>query len=191
MTDFDPERLLAALPTLQLRQPVPNAPRRFLQWRWPMVQPYMGFTPVERVRNWQIGRWLIAAGCMTVPHGCSICGRAEKVGLHSENYYDVTRSPVVCSRCHMTLHRRFFQPAAWVDVAGRNMKTGREWFALISSRPFDLAQYLRQKRGDQIAQMLRSPALMACIGISERLPTNLHGTPDRQVRLEQPDLFNE
>lgn len=191
MTAFDPEHLLAALPTLPVHSPNPKAPRRFLEWRWPMVRVYNGFTPVERVQNWQIGRWLIAAGCLIVPHACSICGDTGKVGFHSENYYVLERSPALCGRCHMVLHRRFSCPGAWGDIVRTHVRTGEEWFALIANAPFDLAYYLRRTRGEHVADMGSSPALLACPSIANRMPRNLHGTerlgPDYHV---QPDLFS-
>ncbi|RPF72153.1 hypothetical protein [Aurantiacibacter spongiae] len=188
MASFDPERLLAALPSLPLRPPGPKAPRSFLKWRWPPILPYMGFTPVERVQHWQIARWLIAAGCITVPTHCAICASTDKVGFHSENYYSVLCSPALCGLCHQRLHRRFSRPAAWRDLMQAHVRTGDEWFALIPAIDYDLAGYLRATRGEQLRDMRADPALFACYGIADKLPRNLHGIEsaereDRQGRL--------
>lgn len=175
MASFDPERLLAALPTLPLRSPGPKAPRSFLTWRWPMILPYSGFTPVERVQHWQIARWLIAAGCIIVPKHCAICAGTDKVGLHSENYYSVLCSPALCGLCHQRLHRRFSRPLAWADLMGEHVHSGDEWFALIPATSYDLAGYVRATSGEHLRDMCADPALLACPGIADRLPRNLHG----------------
>jgi hypothetical protein len=191
MATFDPERLLAALPTLTLRSPGPKAPKSFLTWRWPMIPPYLGFTSIERVQHWQIARWLIAAGCIAVPRQCGICASTDKVGFHSENYYSVTRSPALCGLCHQRLHRRFSRPAAWADLMRDHVRTGSEWFALIPNMPYDLAGHLRKSRGEHLRDMKADPALLACPAIADRLPWNLHQAdsemPTDQV---QPDLFS-
>ena len=176
MASFDPEPLLAALPTLPLRPPGPKAPRSFLTWRWPMILPYSGFTSVERIQRWQIARWLIAAGCITAPKRCAICASTGKVGFHSENYYSVLRSPALCNSCHQRLHRRLSRPAVWADLMQEHVRTGGEWFALIPATDYDLAGYLRATRGEQLRDMRADPALLACDGIGDRLPRKLHGT---------------
>lgn len=190
MTGFDPERLLAALPTLPLRSPAPKAPRNFLTWRWPMTLPYAGFTPVERIQHWQIARWLIAAGCITVPRQCAICTSTDRIGFHSENYYSVIRSPTLCGLCHQRLHRRFSRPAAWAELMRDHVRTGNEWFAIIPATAYDLAGYLRSTRGEHLRDMRADPALLACSGIAERLPRNLH-QPGDDLRADQAqaDLF--
>lgn len=191
MVRFDPERLLAALPTLPLRPPSPKAPRSFLTWRWPMILPYAGFTPVERVQHWQIARWLIAAECITVPRHCAICGCTDKVGFHSENYYSVIRSPALCGLCHQRLHRRFSRPAAWADLMRDHVCTGDEWFAMLPATDYDLAGYLRQTCGEHLRVMRADPALLSCPGIADRLPRNLHpGDGKLHTDQGQPDLFS-
>ncbi len=190
MASFDPERLLAALPTLPLRSPGPKAPRSFLTWRWPMTLPYSGFTPVERVQHWQIARWLIAAGCIAVPKHCAICASTDKVGFHSENYYSVLRSPALCGLCHYRLHRRFSRPAAWADLMQEHVRTGGEWFAIIPPMGYDLAGHLRATRGEKLRDMRADPALLACPGIADRLPRNLlQCDGDAATIQDQPDLF--
>lgn len=181
---FDPERLLASLPTLALRPPGPRAPKSFLTWRWPRMQLYNGFTHEERVENWQIGRWLIAAGCIIVPRHCSICGRTEKVGLHSEDYYAVLRSPTACAGCHSVLHRRFSRPDAWAALVARHRRSGDEWFALVSLEGFDLAEYIRTTRGESIVDM-RS-AVQTIPAIASAMPVILRCDfyPGGQFRLD-------
>jgi hypothetical protein len=115
-------------------------------WRWPMLRGYNGFTSPERVFNWRLARWLKNAGALSPPRCCSICSSEEKVALHGENYADLTRSPALCSRCHMALHRRFSLPARWQDIARCHVRRGDEWFALIPAEAYDLADYLRRTR---------------------------------------------
>jgi hypothetical protein len=190
MVSFDPERLLAALPTLPLRPPGLKAPRSFLKWRWPMTLPYAGFTPVERVQHWQIARWLIAAGCISVPRQCAICSSTDKVGFHSENYYSVIRSPALCGLCHQRLHRRFSRPSAWADLMRKHVHTGDEWFALIPATGYDLAGYVQRTRSEHLRDMRADPALLTCPGIADRLPRNLHGVDGEAPTVQvQPDLF--
>lgn len=191
MASFDPERLLAALPTLLLRPPGLKAPRSFLTWRWPMILPYAGFTPVERIQHWQIARWLIAAGCITVPRHCAICDSTDKVGFHSENYYSVIRSPALCGLCHQRLHRRFSRPAAWADLMRDHVRTGDEWFAMLPNADYDLAGYLRRTCGEHLRVMRAGPALLSCPGIADLLPRNLHRADGgMDADQTQPDLFS-
>ena len=126
-----------------------------------------------------------------MPRQCGVCGSTDRVGFHSENYYSVIRSPALCGLCHQRLHRRFSRPAAWAELMREHIETGDEWFALIPDTTYDLAGYLRSTRGERLRDMRGDAALLACPGIADRLPGNLH-QPDEKIGSDQspPDLYS-
>lgn len=140
---FDVERLLATLPYRPIRaegtllgEYVPPV------WRYPPLGSYNGFSGQQRVRTWQLGTWLRRGRGLTIAPACELCGRCNRLGLHSENYADIERSVTLCGVCHLTLHRRFRQPGIWRAALDR-YPPAPEWAIAVSTSPFDLAQWLR------------------------------------------------
>ncbi len=122
------------------------------KWPWKELPVYNGFTHEERIRGWQLGQWMQANGLRTKPVRCCISGSDQRVGFHSENYYD-WQPYALNQQIHLALHRRFNSPAAWRAIVDRYASTGDEWFARLSEEPSDLAGSLRAEHGVQIADL--------------------------------------
>lgn len=149
---FDPDALLAALPSREVRKVTPQVP---LRPRTPHAPPdrsmvletgaYNGFTLRERSRTADVSNWLAKEGGTKRPTDCDVCG-SPAVHEHAENYYDLTSWMGLCHRCHVTaLHGRFTKPARWFAVLDANEIPAGHWARLISQEPFDLAGLLRQR----------------------------------------------
>ncbi|MBE7184506.1 MAG: hypothetical protein INR68_08885 [Methylobacterium mesophilicum] len=127
------------------------------QWQWAPLKPYNGFTFPERVRGWQLVTWMIDNGWKTKPPTCCISGAAQRVTLHSENYYD-WEPHALAQPIHLALHARFRQPERWQAIVRRYAVTGEEWFAKLAMEPVDLAAQLRAQHGGDIADIFaRAP----------------------------------
>lgn len=169
---IDIDAYIDALPSHRLREPR-TPPSSYHVSRWPLLKPYNGFTGIERRRGGQLAIWLLAAGCISRPKRCDICGCRDRVGLHGEVYYDVLRDPALCQRCHRALHRRHFEWDKWrchIDAASTS---GREWFALAPRYGIDIAQHLRDRWGWHAADVERSPISPLPEAIKTRLPKNM------------------
>ena len=99
---------------------------------------YNGWSPDDRWATLPIQREAIANGTLPRPRNCSICGatwsRDNPVWLHDENYADPLAAYHLCRRCHRTLHQRFEQPAAWLELTARH-GNGSRWFDRLSMDP--------------------------------------------------------
>ena len=172
------DRLVAALPIHTVAPTCPDAPTRFPTWRWPIPRPYNGFTGIERVRGWQLSRWLEAAGSLPRPRTCSICKGHGRPAFHSESYYHIGRAPTLCPSCHRATHRRQREWKHWRSLVVCHAVTGEEWFCFLARYPVDLAGHLRRTQGEQVRDLLASPTLLTCPGIPDRLPSNLYPTDE-------------
>ena len=169
---------LAALPTRQLLAPQCTTPAQYQVSRWPLLKAFNGFSGVERRRGGQLAGWLLAAGCIIMPKRCEICASPGPLALHGECYYDVSRDPALCRGCHRALHLRPYQWDAWRRIVDTSAATGREWFAIAPRYGLDLARYLRDKHGRQIADIERSQLLPLPAAVTTRLPHNMWPHPD-------------
>lgn len=139
---FDPERLLATLPF----RPV-DASENLLEgykppaWRYPLLGTYNGFSGEQRVRAWQLGTWLRRRGLLSIASCCDLCGSPSRLGRHSENYADIERAVTICERCHLALHKRFWQPEAWRRQLS-TLQEVPEWAVALSPTPIDLPRWL-------------------------------------------------
>lgn len=133
--------------------------RSLRQWRWGILPIYNGFSHETRVHVWQLQSWFTDNGWWQKPAVCSITGRTDHVAWHSENYFDWPHSTFPIQQgVHLTLHRRFRNPAAWRGIVARYSVTGDEWFANLPLVPMDLAGALRAKYGPEIADIFsRAP----------------------------------
>jgi hypothetical protein len=174
---FDIDEFLDALPSHRLQAPRPDAPANYQESRWPLLKPWNGFTGIERRRGGQLIVWLQAAGCLSVPRQCDICGSRERVGYHSEAYYHVARPPALCRLCHFACHQRHNRWDAWRRIVDASTVTGREWFALAPRHGIDLAQHLRDRWGWHAADIEKSPLLPLPDTISTCLPGNMLAHP--------------
>lgn len=164
---------IAALPVRPISPPQFRVPKRYQTWNFPLLKAYNGFDGIERRRGGQLGVWLVAAGCLILPEQCDICGSPGPIGLHGENYYDVSSDPALCRSCHRALHFRTFQWDAWRRLVDASAVTGREWFALAPRHGLDLAQHLRDTFGWRAADIERSPISPLPYDIALLLPGNL------------------
>ena len=169
----DLDEYLAALPARQLTAPRSYAPKLYQVSRWPLLKDFNGFTGVERRRGGQLAGWLLAAGCITMPTLCEVCGSRGPLSLHGECYYDVTRDPALCRSCHRALHLRPYHWKAWREIVEASANTGREWFALAPMHGLDLAQHLLGQFGWGVADIERSPLMPLPDFIAGRLPGNM------------------
>jgi len=174
---FDIDAYIAALPRRVLTAPRPNAPTRYQVWNYPLLKDYQGFTGTERRRAGQLGHWLLAAGCLTLPSTCDICGRPGPLGQHGENYYDVPSDPALCRACHRAIHLRFWQWDAWRQIVNASAVTGEEWFALTPRHSIDIAGHLRHRWGWRVVDIERSPIMSLPDAIAVVLPDNMLAHP--------------
>lgn len=83
------------------------------------MNPYNGFTGDQRNRaqRWLNSQW--AAGHFPRPAQCCACGQADGIiDAHAEDYsepfrHGKTDQYPLCFVCHMMVHCRFKNPAAW------------------------------------------------------------------------------
>lgn len=129
-------------------------------FRYPLGLGYIGFSSVERAREWQLQVWLAKGGFLPSAKTCSICGSTHKVAYHAENYYDLWTMNEICQSCHSVLHRRFWQLArTWRNLIETHTKTREEWFMLTpraGEADQDFAGYLRYRFGDAYALVERT-----------------------------------
>lgn len=172
---LDLDEYIAALPVRPISAPRLRVPKLYRTSSWPLLKAYNGFSGVERRRGGQLGGWLRAAGCLTLPPICDICGSRGPLGLHSETYYHVARDPALCRSCHRALHLRFWHWDAWRRIVDASSVTGREWFALAprDRGGTDIAGHLRDKWGWRAADIERSPITHLPDAIAALLPGNM------------------
>ena len=100
-----------------------SKPYRLRRWRWPMTEPYNGFSSPERIRGWQCQWFLMDHGHIPPLRDieCEVCGSRQRAHYHLEDYFDPYRSGIpLCIHCHRALHRRFRNPDGWLNVLNRN-----------------------------------------------------------------------
>lgn len=169
----DLDEYLAALPLRPVTAPRHRPPGYYQVSNWPLLKPFNGFSGIERRRGGQLAAWLLAAGCIALPSQCDICGSRGPLGLHGEVYYDVTRDPALCRKCHRAVHLRPWQWNAWRRIIEASAVTGREWFALAPRDGLDLAQHLRDKFGWRVADIERSPLSPLPGAVAAVIPSNM------------------
>ena len=99
--------------------------------RGPDVGYYNGWSPTQRRESSLVQRQAIRDGIMARPTVCSICSSLDQVWLHDENYAEPLAAYPICRSCHGVLHRRFEEPATWLELVARH-GTGEGWFELLS-----------------------------------------------------------
>lgn len=143
MTGFDPDRLLAALPrrdivVLPANTALPK--RRSVS----DMMPYNGFTGKERLRPFEIWKWLAKQAAVQQGSSCNVCGRYAR-GQHAEDYYALESWMEICDSCHQRLHKRFGDDRLWRARLDEAQVDACHWARLISAQPFDLATLLRSR----------------------------------------------
>jgi hypothetical protein len=102
---------------------------QFKEWAWPPLPAYNGYPHEMRMRAWQIQWAAIVAKLFVKPSQCSVClghfGWA--IELHNEDYSEPFKCFPVCKACHRSLHKRFKQPAQWLQRVAMNRRPGA-WF---------------------------------------------------------------
>ncbi len=173
---LDIDAYIDALPSHRLREPV-RVPTRYQTWNFPLLKAYNGFDGTERRRGGQLIQWLEDAGCLVKPSVCEICGRRERLSLHSESYYHAVRSSALCRNCHRALHMRPWQWDAWRRIVDAGAVTGREWFVSAPRYGIDIAGHLRRNQGWSAADIERSPISPLPHVIAMLLPGKMLGHP--------------
>lgn len=85
------------------------------------MKSYNGFTGEQRMEGDRILKRAIAAGEIPSPmtQPCAMCGQTEGIRhYHCEDYspeHIVDDAVVLCWRCHMMLHNRFYHPKSWYN----------------------------------------------------------------------------
>lgn len=154
------QALLDALPWQPMDRPS-RQPRATKKWSWDEMRPYNGFVHAERVRLWQLTWALVDQGVIRPARTCDICGSGNRVTFHAEDYYNPFTQVPICAECHKALHRRTYQPAAWVNILNyRTEAPGiRRWYhALPMDREPDVAAFQRARYpGRDLSDFARSP----------------------------------
>ncbi len=96
------------------------------------MQPYNGWSAVERRATISFQRAALIAGTIAKPHQCSICHFRNPtvrdgwnyVTLHDEDYSTWWRPFEVCRRCHGRIHDRFAYPERWLRHLDRVSHAG-------------------------------------------------------------------
>jgi len=143
MESFDPDRLLALLPKRSLKL-LPKGMQLPRKKSVGILSDYNGFTGKERLRTFEVEKWLISVGSISPSVECHICGRSASA-RHAEDYYDLTSWMALCHSCHGRLHKRFSNPRAWHERLEEATLPQNHWARAISSTPFDLAKVLRER----------------------------------------------
>lgn len=143
MRDFDPDRLLSLLPrrTIALL-PIDVAPPQ--KKSVGSLSDYNGFSGKERLRTFQLDKWLVERGALKHEFDCGICSRPAN-GQHAENYYDLTTWIDLCHSCHGRLHKRFNNERAWTQRLEEAHVPADHWANAVAFGQFDLAGLLRQR----------------------------------------------
>lgn len=105
---------------------------------------YNGFTAQERLRTFEIAKWLIKSGAMQHSGRCSICG-APADQQHAEDYFDLETWMDICRGCHSSLHSRFRTPAAWDRRIERFALDAGHWAKALPTCQIDVAAFHRSK----------------------------------------------
>jgi hypothetical protein len=83
------------------------------QWRWPLIEPYNGFSGGERIRGWQLLRFYELNGWLRYPAVCWVAGQCVGVVLHNEDYFRPWEALPVSRRAHLLIHTRMRYRRAW------------------------------------------------------------------------------
>ncbi len=117
--------------------PEPGAP--LVEWRWPPLRSYNGFSGELRVRVWQLQRFALDAGTLARPEVCSVCHSYSHVGFHNETYADAWNVIPLCHACHMAVHGRFRFPEAWARFQVHQRRLGIvQWFEMLPASRINL-----------------------------------------------------
>lgn len=103
---------------------------------------YNGFTAQERLRTFEISKWLIKSGAMQHSGYCSICG-APADQQHAEDYFDLETWMDICRGCHSSLHGRFRTPAAWDRRVASFALDADHWAKALPTFQIDVAAFHR------------------------------------------------
>ena len=108
------------------------------------LSDYNGFTSKERLRTFEIAKWLIASEAMQHTERCSICGAAADQ-QHAEDYFDLHTWMDICRSCHTSLHSRFRTPDAWERRLASHSLPTDHWAVRLPAFPIDVAAFHRSR----------------------------------------------
>ncbi len=140
---FDPQGLLDRLPRRPIARLLPSVPVPRVR-SVGTLSDYNGFTGKERLRTFEVAKWLTRMGAMPYSGRCDLCGgNADQ--QHAEDYYDLTTWIDICRGCHVRLHQRFRHSAAWTKWLDNIGYPPDCWARHIAPSPFNLAAYIRER----------------------------------------------
>ena len=121
------------------------------------LRDYNGFTGAERLRTFEIAKWLIEGGVLQHSSRCDICkGPADQ--QHAEDYFDLTTWMDICKGCHTSLHGRFRTPAAWARRLERYRIAANHWARRLPATEIDVAGFHRSNgRSEPMASDFIAP----------------------------------
>ncbi|HZC38891.1 MAG TPA: hypothetical protein VE221_09500 [Sphingomicrobium sp.] len=115
------------------------------------LQNYNGFSGKERLRTFELAKWLHRSGAMPHTGECSICGSPADQ-QHAEDYFDLTTWMDICRGCHVSLHGRFATPDAWRRRVQQFHLPSSHWACALPSEEPDIAAFHRLRgRGEPTA----------------------------------------
>jgi hypothetical protein len=118
---------------------------------------YNGFTGGERLRTFEIAKWLIKSGSLTHSGRCDICGGPADQ-QHAEDYFDLATWMDVCRGCHTSLHGRLRTPVAWARRLESFSLAAAHWARELPPTELDVAGLHRSKqRGEPTAADFIAP----------------------------------
>jgi hypothetical protein len=151
------DALLEAMPYRPPLTPTRLREIKFVTWNGKPSPTYNGFTSDERLRGWQMVKWLSAQNILMSPDRCDICGSQDRLQRHSENYYNPFRAAVVCGNCHRLIHFRFWRWNQWRKWCHANDPAGIKWFSMLETKQPNIATHLFTKHGQQVLNLKSSP----------------------------------
>jgi len=140
---FDADRLLSSLPHRHIAELGTSvvAPKVRAVGK---LSDYNGFSGKERLRTFEVAKWLNKVGAMQHSGLCNLCNKTCDQ-QHAEDYYTLSTWIDMCRSCHTRLHQRFRHSAQWQRYLDALNLTDGHWARMISSEPFDLALLLRTR----------------------------------------------
>ena len=135
------DAFLAGLPRLAI-QSVPNeTPIPRIRSVKPLIL-YNGFDGFQRMRTWEVAKWLMALGAMPRPAICDLCrGGAEQ--YHAENYFDFGSYISICRSCHAKVHNRLRNFDTWQKRRAELDLPASHWANGLKANDFPVALWCR------------------------------------------------
>lgn len=138
-------------------------------WTFKILRDYNGFSGIERIRGWQLIKWLEMVGMKdrASDQRCQVTGLYTKdspggrdpVVYHSENYYAPWEQNYYLLRSvHFKLHNRFKSPEEWKNYLVKDLQvwdaSKQKWLFKLPAEEVDFADILRDRYGQTTDNMM-------------------------------------